>query len=98
VRLRALDRIQAEVFGRLGYAQGDYSAYAARVEGLFLESPLVALDEYGVPPELAEKLRYRLKPDGDLDGVLSRLKELDATELGLNAFEAELVAYAQRGL
>jgi hypothetical protein len=98
VRLRALDRIQTEVFGRLGYARGDYSAYAARVEGLFLESPLVALDEYGVPPELAEKLRYRLMPDGDLDGVLSRLKELDAAELGLNDFEAELVAYAQRGL
>lgn len=98
VRLRALDRIQSEVFGRLGYEAGDYSAYAARVEGLFLDSPLVALDEYGIPPELAEKLRNQLKPDGDLDQVLLRLKGIDPENSGLNGFESELVSYAQRGL
>lgn len=98
VRLRALDRIQGEVFGRLGYEPGDYSAYAARVEGLFLDSPLVALDEYGIPPELAEKLRNQLRPDGDLDDVLSRLKTINTDGLGLSAFEAELVSYAQKGL
>ena len=53
VRLRALDRIQADVFDRIGLVPGDYSAYAGQVEGLFLESSLVALDEYGVPSELA---------------------------------------------
>lgn len=98
VRLRALERIQAEVFGRLGLDSGEYSAYAGRVEGLFLESPLVALDEYGVPPELAEKLGAYLQPDGDLDGVLSRLKELSAPDLGVTAFEEELIRYAQEGL
>lgn len=98
VRLRAIDRIQSEVFGRLGYEPGDYSAYAARVEGLFLESPLVALDEYGIPPELAEKLRNQLKPDGDLDNVLSRLKGINPGGSGLNTFEGELVSYAQQGL
>ena len=98
VRLRALERIQAEVFGRLGLDSGEYSAYAGRVEGLFLESPLVALDEYGVPPELAQKLGAYLQPDGDLDGVLSRLKELSAPDLGVTAFEEELITYAQEGL
>jgi late competence protein required for DNA uptake (superfamily II DNA/RNA helicase) len=98
IRLRALDRIQREVFGALGRSAGEYSAYAARVEGLFLETPLVALDEYGVPPELAGKLRNHLRPDGDIDAVLSRLSRLDASELGLTPFEQELVAYAQAGI
>lgn len=98
VRLRALERIQADVFGRLGLAPGDYSVYAGRVEGLFLDSPLVALDEYGVPPELAQKLEAYLRADGDLDAVLGRLKELEAGTLGLSGFEEELVLYAQEGL
>jgi DEAD/DEAH box helicase len=98
VRLRALERIQADVFGRLGLQAGDYSVYAGRVEGLFLDSPLVALDEYGVPPELAQKLEEYLRPDGDLDAVLGRLKEIDAGNLGLTGFEEELVLYAQEGV
>jgi DEAD/DEAH box helicase/Helicase conserved C-terminal domain len=98
VRLRALDRIQKDVFGRLSLTPADYSVYAGQVEGLFLESPLVALDEYGVPPELAYKLKAWLQPDGDLDAVLTRLKEIDESDLGLTSFEAELVRYAQEGL
>ena len=98
VRLRALDRIQKDVFGRLGLPPGDYSVYAGQVEGLFLESPLVALDEYGVPPELAYKLKAWLQPDGDLDAVLVRLEGIDESDLGITSFEAELVRYAQEGL
>lgn len=98
VRLRALDRIQREVFKKAGLPAGDYSSYVARVEGLFLETPLVALDEYGVPPELAAKLRAHLRPDGDLDAVLTRLANLDVNKLSLTRFERELVDYAQRGL
>jgi len=98
LRLRALDRIQREIFESQGRAPGDYSVYAGRVEGLFLESPLVALDEYGVPPELASKLRNLLEPDGDLDGVLARLKGVPVDELELSDFEKEMVLYAQAGL
>jgi hypothetical protein len=98
VRLRALERIQADVFGRLGLPSGDYSSYAGRVEGLFLESPLVALDEYGVPPELAQKLGVYLQPNGDLDAVLARLKEINTSDLDVTSFEEELVQYAQEGL
>lgn len=98
VRLRALDRIQREVFTSLGRPPGDYASYVARVEGLFLETPLVALDEYGIPPELAEKLRGHLRPDGDLDGVLARLAQLEPASGELTPFELELVRYAQAGL
>ncbi|MCW3046825.1 MAG: helicase protein [Solirubrobacterales bacterium] len=98
VRLRALDRIQREVFTSVGMTPGDYSSYVARVEGLFLDMPLVALDEYGLPPELAVKLRAQLRPDGDLDGVLARLEALTPRPGALSPFEAELLAYAQAGL
>jgi late competence protein required for DNA uptake (superfamily II DNA/RNA helicase) len=98
VRLRALDRIQQEVFPSTGRAPGDYSSYVARVEGLFLEPPLVALDEYGIPPELAVKIRGQLRPDGDLDRVLGRLARLDAGQLDVTPFERELIVYAQQGL
>ncbi len=98
IRMRALDRIQRDVLTRSGLRCGDYRAYIARVEGLFLDSPLLALDEYGVPPELATKLKSHLAPDGDLDGVLSRLSKLRPDSLGLSEFEREMLTYAQSGL
>jgi hypothetical protein len=98
MRLRALNRIQREVFTEAGMQPGEYTSYISRVEGLFMKAPLLALDEYGVPPELASKLAHRLKPDGDLDAVLARLDGLDAGALGLTAFETEMVRYAQSGL
>jgi hypothetical protein len=97
VRLRALDRIQREVFAGVGRRPGAYASYVARVEGLFLDMPLVALDEYGLPPELAQKLRGQLRPDGDLDRVLGRLLKL-VPGPELTPFERELVRYAQEGL
>jgi hypothetical protein len=93
-----LDRIQVEVFATMGFRPGNYASYVARVEGLFLAPPLVALDEYGVPPELAQKLHAQLRPEDDLDAVLKRLAKLDAEKLPLTAFEAELLRYAQSGL
>jgi hypothetical protein len=81
-----------------GLPPGDYLPYISRVEGLFLESPLLALDEYGLPPELAQKLARRLQPDGNLDAVLMRLGGLDADALDLTPFEAEMVRFAQSGI
>jgi hypothetical protein len=98
VRLRALDRIQREVFTAAGMTPGSYVPYISRVEGLFLPSPLLALDEYGVPPELASKLRAVLAPDGNLDAVLDRLKKIDAAALQLSAFEIEMIQFAQAGV
>ncbi len=65
--------------------------------GLFLDMPLVTLDEYGLPPEFAAKLRTQLRPDSDLDGVLA-LQALTFLLGALSSFEAEVLAYAQAGL
>jgi hypothetical protein len=98
VRLRALNRIQREVFAAVGLQPGEYTPYISRVESLFMQVPLLVLDEYGVPPELASKLAHRLQPDGDLDAVLARLGGMNADALGLTSFETEMVRYAQSGL
>jgi len=96
--LQTLDRIQRDVLGRLGLPTGNYEAYATRVENFFLPAEIVALDEYGLPVELARKLGSRLESDGDLDATLAKLKRLDPQALRLSWFERELVRHAQDGL
>jgi hypothetical protein len=53
--LSALQRIQAEVYGRLGMRAGDYSVFAVRLESLLLTPSLAALDEYGLPLAIVER-------------------------------------------
>jgi len=55
----------------------------------------MALDEYGVPIQLAARLAKWLKPEGDLDAVLERLRHLNVDELRLDSFEKTLVIDAQ---
>ncbi len=98
MRLRALERIQEVVFEDVGLRPGRYGPYAVRVENLFLPNPLIALDEYGVPPELANKLINELRPDGDLDDVLARLAALNIASMDLSDFERELLTDAQESL
>lgn len=97
--LRVLDTIQREVLGRAGVATGDLRPYAAALEGLFMPAPLAALDEYGLPPEVAGRLQRQLVPSGEeaaLDDVLVRLKAL--TPDVLTGFERRLLIEAQRDL
>lgn len=98
MRLRALERIQDVVFPRYGFRPGRYGPYALRVENLFLPNPLIALDEYGIPPELARKLMDDLKADGDLDIVLENLARIDPGRGDLTEFEVELLTEAQDSL
>jgi hypothetical protein len=93
--LRALSNIQADVFIRAGLRPGNYELFANRVENLFLDSSIVALDEYGIPLELGRKLERFLKPEGILDTTLERLRLLDPRRLGLSTFEQELIIDAQ---
>ena len=96
--LRALDHIQKDVLGRLNLPTGDYEGYASEVENLYLDPTLIALDEYGIPLQLARKLAPFLRPQGDLDEVLSRLKSLDLDLIDLEPFEHEILSDAQRYL
>jgi hypothetical protein len=95
--LMALHRIQESVFADLKRQPGDYRFFAASVEGLFMPSPLVLLDEYGIPWQTARRLASTLAPDGDLDSMLKRLRTLTVERLQhLHPFEIELVLDAQQ--
>lgn len=95
--LRVLDRIQREVFERHGLPYGDYHQYAGMAEAGFQSPLLMALDEYGVPIELATRLSNQLlRSDATLDDVLERLRQVDSSALG--EFEAQLLRDAQAGI
>jgi superfamily II DNA/RNA helicase len=96
--LRVINRIQAEVLTRSGRHAGDYEYFANQVENLFLDHTMLALEEYGIPLEVSRKLVRQLRPEGDLDSVLERLRELDATVLPLTDFEKQLIVDAQESL
>jgi hypothetical protein len=96
--LRALDRIQRDVFRRRKLPVGSFEAFASRVECLFLDPSTIALDEYGIPQELARKIESHLQADGDIDTALARLSVLDVAKLNLNEFERDLIRYAISGL
>lgn len=89
--LSALNLIQQEVFSRLGLKAGDYSAYAAEVEHLFLPVELPQLDEYGLPIEVGRKVQDGLNLGEGLDNALVSLQKLNLLDFDLSPFECELV-------
>ena len=96
--LRGLDRIQRDVFTRASLRPGDYEYFANRIENYFLDAGVVALDEYGVPLELARKLQTLLACDGNLDATLAKLRHLNVEATGLSPFEKKLLIEARDAL
>jgi hypothetical protein len=96
--LLVLDRIQKGVFRRVGMAAGDYELFATRVENRFLDSTIIALDEYGIPIEVSLKIARYLRPEGDLDAVLERLRRIEVERTPLTNFEKSLVRDTQEYL
>ena len=80
------------------FPTGQYDQYATLVENHFFDPALMALDEYGLPFEITQKLAHLLVPDGDLDTALERLKTLDVNQLDLSAFEMKLLSDTIDGL
>lgn len=90
--LMALNRIQADVAKRMRKPVGHYGYYAESLENMFLPPTLAALEEYGLPHQVARKLASFLAPHHDLDMVLERLKGLSQSSMRmLTPFERGLV-------
>ena len=89
--MMALDRIQKSVFSRRGQQPGDFGYFAGLIQNWFLDPALMALDEYGVPVQVGQKLQEYLSPNGDLDIALERLKDLNIEQLPLSGFERSLI-------
>ena len=92
-QLMAVSHIQAEIYANAGYEKlADYSFFAARAESLFMESGLFALDEYGVPPELARRLGVGVGEVRSLDAGLALVRRAALQAENLHPFEQEIVA------
>jgi hypothetical protein len=96
--LRALDRVQRDTFKRLRLSAGNYDLYASKVENFFTDPELVALEEYGVPLEIAKKLRRFLLPYNNLDQALEKVRILRLEKTNLSEFERSLVRDTQQSL
>jgi hypothetical protein len=98
-QLMALSRIQADVLARFkATLPGDYTLLAARAESLFLPAGLYALDEYGVPAEIAVKLMRSTGPIHDVDQGLRMLASIPLDDIDLLSFERDLIANVRRSL
>ena len=97
--LMVLNRIQAELSHRLNVATGDYGFYAEAIENLFMPPALAALEEYGLPIQLAKKLSASLYPHQDVEDVIAKLREFDIEGAQhLTSFERELLHAVQESL
>ncbi|TCP87937.1 helicase-like protein [Rhizobium sp. PP-CC-2G-626] len=91
-QLMAVSHIQAEIYRTAGRERvGDYSFFAARAESLFMESGLFALDEYGIPPELARRLGSKAGNVQTLEAGLEIVRAMDLSGKNLHPFEREIL-------
>lgn len=91
-------RIQNAIADRLGIEKADYSFFCGQVENLFLDPALIALDEYGMPLALAQKLEDKINSKGSLDLAIKNLSTLDIENLELSYFEKEILVDVIRSI
>jgi hypothetical protein len=97
--LMVVHHIQAEVARMLEVSPGDYSVYADAAKNLFLPEMIGALDEYGIPLQIATKLSVYLEPLFELDAIISRLRTLDVDKVdSLTPYERQFVKQVQETL
>ncbi|MEX6508836.1 DEAD/DEAH box helicase [Jiella sp. M17.18] len=98
-QLMAVSRIQADVLSRFKASPpGDYSLFAARADSLFLPAGIYALDEYGVPSEIAAKLMRLTGSMEDVDEGLRMLASITLDDIDLLPFERDLIENVRRTL
>lgn len=90
--MRAVDRIQSEVLLRNGYKPGDYAFFCGQLESMFMSPVITALEEYGVPIQLGERLMAILGSPETLDIALAALAKRRVQDIeGISPFERALI-------
>lgn len=97
-RLMALQRIAGDIYGWNSGSGGNFAAYAARAESLFLPPYVADLEEYGLPASVSSKFINRIGPYSSLDELLARIRQVDVSATGLTDFEAGMLTRMQEGL
>ena len=90
--MSAVNRIQAEVLRRHSYKPGDYAFFCGQLESMFMSPVITALEEYGVPIQLGERLMPLLGEPETLDDALAALATRRAEDIvEISRFERALI-------
>lgn len=98
--LIALDELTNHVLLSRGLRPCNYIPFAATIEHLFQPSSFSALEEYGLPTEISEKLlngRLFSKDDG-LDVVVNNLRNKEIIGFANGVFEQRVIEDFQKGI
>lgn len=98
--LIALNQLTNHVLLSRGLRPCNYMPFAAMIEHLFQPSSFSALEEYGLPTEISEKLlngRLFNKDDG-LDVVVHNLRNRDLRDFADGVFETRVIEDFQKGI
>jgi hypothetical protein len=95
--LMALGRIQMYIFKQKNMHFGDYSYYTGQVESLFMPELCAALDEYGIPATLANRVKF-LHESETITDALRKLASADLHKLDLHPYELELLESVRKGI
>ena len=88
--LSALSAVQNHVLSQRGLRPGDYSFYTSQLENLFRRPFQVALEEYGLPLQITDKLGPILRDSENIDAAISRIKDIPIDQINLEPFEQVL--------
>lgn len=90
--LLALERIQHRVFTMHRKRPGSYAHFSGQLESLFMPQPVSALEEYGIPIQLAQKVHPLIGNPTSLDEALAALGKIRVTQFkSLGDFERALL-------
>ena len=96
--LMSLWRIQAYVLEPKFGQCGNYCFFAARVEQLFRNPALVALEEYGLPLQIGEKVDRFIRLSEDLDTAIAQIRSVSGPGCNLSTFETEVLKDVQENM
>lgn len=89
----AVGRIQGDVLSRHNIRPGNYAFFCTQLESLFMNPVVIALEEYGVPIQIASRLVPMLGEPKTLDEALVSLASRKPAEFsGLTMFERALIS------
>lgn len=92
--IRAADAVQKHILPQLSLSPGDWLFYAASVENLFRPPSMLALEEYGIPLPLLDKLADSINFDQPLEDVIKALRSMLEEKPVLHPFELEVLQFA----
>lgn len=96
--LSTMDSIQKYIFQKNNIKYGSYASYISAVECLFSNPLFQALEEFGLPYQISEKISYIFKGLNDIDIAISKIKKLDVTQCNLSKIEQYIVKKTLHGL